>query len=212
MMNIKKQGLAAAVFVVSSMLIMGCGGKSAERAPGSGALQGERDPQQVITAENFASIEPGMMRGDVEAMYGKGRHVGKSIESGVYTDTYEWQDGPYKVVTCTFLHENWLNNPLSYPRLVSKELRATDEIAETVNGSVTKAKYDTLTYGMNLVGVRYTLGADGTKLGESVVQGAKTETYGWAVSDGRVARVTFQDDKLIAMNLENALSSYRKVK
>ena len=29
MVNIKKRGLAAAVFVVSSMLIMGCGGKSA---------------------------------------------------------------------------------------------------------------------------------------------------------------------------------------
>ena len=81
-----------------------------------------------------------------------------------------------------------------------------------MNGSVTKAKYDTLTYGMNLVGVRYALGADGTKLGESVVPGAETEIYGWAVPNGRVARVTFQDDKLIAMNLENALSSYRKVK
>ena len=81
-----------------------------------------------------------------------------------------------------------------------------------LNSPVTKAKYDTLTYGMNPAGVSYALGADGTKLGESVVPGAETQTYGWAVPDGRVARVTFQDDKLIAMNLENALSSYRKAK
>jgi len=212
MVNIKKLGLAAAVFAASSMLLMGCGGKTATRAPGPGALQGDRDMQQVITAENFASIMPGMTRSDIEAMYGAGRHVGKSIESGVYTDTYEWQDGTYKVVRCTFLHENWLDNPLSYPRLVSKELRATDELAVDLNSTVTKAKYDTLIYGMNPAGVRYALGADGTKLGESVVPGAETQTYGWAVPDGRVARVTFQDDKLIAMNLENALSSYRKAK
>lgn len=212
MMHVKKFGLAAAVFAASSLLVTGCGGKTADRAPGPGALQGTRDLQNVITTENFASIRPGMTLGDVEAMYGKGAHVGKSIVNGVYTDTYEWQDGTYKIVTCTFAHENRLNNPLSCPALVEKEIRATDEIAQTWNGPVTKENYATLAYGMNLVGARHALGADGTLIGESAVPGMETQTYGWAVSDGRVARVTFQDDKLIAMNLDNALPAYRKTK
>ena len=212
MMNVKKLGLAAAVFAASSLLVMGCGGKTAQRAPGPGALQGDRDHQQVITTENFAAIQPGMSLGDVEAMYGKGVHVGKSIVNGIYTDTYQWQDGTYKIVTCTFRHENWLNNPLSRPALVDKEILATDELAETWNSPVTKEKYGMLAYGMNFAAATRALGMDGVPIGEDVTPGMETQTYGWAVADGLVARVTFQDDKLIAMNLDTARPAYRKSK
>ena len=40
MVKVSKLGLVAAAFAASSMLIAGCGAKTADRAPGPGALQG----------------------------------------------------------------------------------------------------------------------------------------------------------------------------
>ena len=213
MMKVGKIGLVAAAFAVSSMLVAGCGGKTADRAPAPGAWQGAGDKQDVITLTNFDSIQPGASIGDVEALYGKkGELIHQSIVNGVYTSTYRWQDGPYKIVDCTFTHENRLNHPISCNQLVRKELRATDEIAEDVNTPVTQAKYNALAYGMNLAAAKQALGMDGVQLGEDVRPGIETKTYGWAVANGLVARLTFQDDKLIAMNLDNALPAYRIVK
>lgn len=213
MMKVKVLGMAAAVFAASSLLITGCGGKTADRAPGPRALQGEYDKQDVITAANFDSIPSGASLSDVETLYGqKGTFVQESIVNGIYSATYRWQDGPYKVVDCTFAHENRLNHPMSCGKLVRKEIVATDEIAETIGSPVTKAKYGELAYGMNLMGTKSALGADGILLGEDTTPGMETKTYGWAVADGLVARITFQDDKLIAMNLANALPGYRIVK
>ena len=131
MMNVSKIGLVAAVFAASSMLVAGCGGKTAERAPGPGAWQGAGDLQNVITAENFADIQAGASVGDVEAMYGKGVLIHQSIVDGVYTSTYRFQDGP-KIVDCTFTHENWLNNPLSCPKLESKKFVEIKHVAQRV--------------------------------------------------------------------------------
>ena len=49
MMKIKALGIVAAVFAASSLLIAGCGGKTAERVPAPGALQGPQDAQDVVT-------------------------------------------------------------------------------------------------------------------------------------------------------------------
>ena len=120
MMNVSKLGLVAAAFAASSMLIAGCGGKTAERAPGPGALQGGFDAQNVITKENFDSLPPDLTLSDMEGMYGKATFVQQSIVDGVYSSTYRFQDGS-KIVDATFAHENWLNNPLSRPTLTGME-------------------------------------------------------------------------------------------
>ena len=213
-MNVKKFGCAAAALAVSSLLIMGCGGasKTADRVR-PGALQGDFDPQQVIREANFDAIQPGASVGDIEELYGKkGTLVGRSIVDGIYTYTYQWQDGPYKVLNCTFSQENRLNNPLSHAKLVSKELLSTDELAENRSAAVTKDQYVMLALGMNLTGVNRLFGTEGVLLGENVTPGMETKTYGWTVMEGKVARVTFQEDKLISAELAPALVAHRTVK
>ena len=121
MMKINKLGLVAAAFAASSMLIAGCGGaKTADRAPGTGALQGSYDKQDVITKENFDGLRADLSLSDLEGMYGKANLVQRTIVDGVYSSTYRFQDGP-KTVDVTFAHENWLNNPLSCPKIVDME-------------------------------------------------------------------------------------------
>ena len=121
MMKVSKIGLVAAAFAASSMLIAGCGGaKTADRAPGPGALQGSYDKQDVITKENFDGLRADLSLSDLEGMYGKANLVQRTIVDGVYSSTYRFQDGP-KTVDVTFTHENWLNNPLSCPKLASME-------------------------------------------------------------------------------------------
>ena len=120
MMKVSKLGLVAAAFVASSMLVVGCGGKTADRAPSMGSWQGDPDAQDVITKENFDGLRPGLSLGEMEAMYGKATLVHQSIVDGVYSSTYRFQDGP-KTVDATFTHENWLNNPISCPKLASME-------------------------------------------------------------------------------------------
>ena len=125
MMKVSKIGLVAAAFAASSMLIAGCGGaKTADRAPGPGALQGSYDKQDVITKENFDGLRADLSLNDLEAMYGKAVLVQQSIVDGVYSSTYRFQDGP-KTVDATFTHENWLNNPLSCPKIASMEFSET---------------------------------------------------------------------------------------
>ena len=121
MMKVSKIGLVAAAFAASSMLIAGCGGaKTADRAPGPGALQGSYDKQDVITKENFDGLRADLSLSDLEGMYGKANLVQRTIVDGVYSSTYRFQDGP-KTVDVTFAHENWLNNPLSCPKIVDME-------------------------------------------------------------------------------------------
>ena len=121
MMKVSKIGLVAAAFAASSMLIAGCGGaKTADRAPMPGALQGERDAQNVITKENFDTLPSNLSLSDLEGMYGKATFMQQSIVDGVYSSIYRFQDGP-KIVDVTFAHENWLNNPLSCPKIVDME-------------------------------------------------------------------------------------------
>lgn len=121
MMKINKLGLVAAAFAASSMLIAGCGGaKTADRAPSPRAWQSAGDPQNVITKENFDGLRADLSLSDMEAMYGKATLVHQSIVDGIYSSTYRFQDGP-KTVDATFTHENWLNNPLSCPKLASME-------------------------------------------------------------------------------------------
>ena len=125
MMKVSKIGFVAAAFAASSMLIAGCSGaKTAERAPGPGALQGSCDKQDVITKENFDGLRADLSLNDLEAMYGKAVLVQQSIVDGVYSSTYRFQDGP-KTVDATFTHENWLNNPLSCPKIASMEFSET---------------------------------------------------------------------------------------
>jgi hypothetical protein len=125
MMKVSKIGFVAAAFAASSMLIAGCGGaKPAGRAPGPGALQGSCDKQDVITKENFDGLRADLSLSDLEAMYGKAVLVQQSIVDGVYSSTYRFQDGP-KTVDATFTHENWLNNPLSCPKIASMEFSET---------------------------------------------------------------------------------------
>ena len=122
MMKISKLSLAAAAFAASSMLIAGCGSsaKVAERAPAPGAWQSVGDPQNVITKENFDSLPTGLSLSELEGMYGKAVLVQKTIVDGVYSSTYRFQDGP-KIVEVTFAHENWLNHPLSCPKIADLE-------------------------------------------------------------------------------------------
>ena len=61
-----------------------------------------------------------MSLSDLEAMYGKAILVQRTIVDGVYSSTYRFQDGS-KIVEATFTHENWLNNPLSCPKIASLE-------------------------------------------------------------------------------------------
>ena len=125
MMKVSKIGFVAVAFAASSMLIAGCGGaKTAERAPGPGALQGSCDKQDVITKENFDSLPTGLSLSELEGMYGKAVLVQKTIVDGVYSSTYRFQDGP-KTVDATFTHENWLNNPLSCPKIANMEFSET---------------------------------------------------------------------------------------
>ena len=122
MMKVSKVGVVAAAFAASSMLIAGCGGaKTADRAPGPGALQGSYDKQDVITKENFDGLRADLSLSDLEGMYGKATFIQQSIVNGVYSSTYRFQDGP-KIVDVTFAHENWLNNPLSRPTIVDMEV------------------------------------------------------------------------------------------
>ena len=121
MMKVSKIGLVAAAFAASSMLIAGCGGaKTADRAPGPGALQGSYDKQDVITKENFDGLRADLSLSDLEGMYGKANLVQRTIVDGVYSSTYRFQDGP-KTVDVTFALEIWLNNPLSCPKIVEME-------------------------------------------------------------------------------------------
>lgn len=120
MMKVSKIGLIAAAFAASSMLIAGCGAKTADRAPAPGALQSGGDPQNVITKENFDTLSSNLSLSDLEGMYGKATFLQQSIVDGIYSSTYRFQDGP-KIVDVTFTHENWLNNPLSCPRIASME-------------------------------------------------------------------------------------------
>ena len=132
MMKVRKIGLGAAAFAASSMLVAGCGGgKTAERAPGPGALQGARDAQNVITKENFDSLRSDLTLNDMEGLYGKATLVHQSIVDGVYSSTYRFQDGP-KIVDATFTHENWLNNPLSCPKLANMEFSERPMVAQRV--------------------------------------------------------------------------------
>ena len=120
MVKVSKLGLVAAAFAASSMLIAGCGAKTADRAPSAGSWQGVRDAQNVITKENFDGLGAGLSLSDLEAMYGKAILVQRTIVDGVYSSTYRFQDGS-KIVEATFTHENWLNNPLSCPKIASLE-------------------------------------------------------------------------------------------
>ena len=131
MMKVSKIGLIAAAFAASSMLIAGCGAKTADRAPAPGALQSGGDPQNVITKENFDTLSPNLSLSDLEGMYGKATVLQQSIVDGVYSSTYRFQDGP-KIVDVTFTHENWLNNPLSCPRIASMEFSDIPPVAQRV--------------------------------------------------------------------------------
>ena len=131
MRKVSKIALVAAAFTVSSMLIAGCGAKTADRAPAPGALQSGGDPQNVITKENFDTLSPNLSLSDLEGMYGKATFLQQSIVDGIYSSTYRFQDGP-KIVDVTFTHENWLNNPLSCPRIASMEFSDIPPVAQRV--------------------------------------------------------------------------------
>ena len=131
MVKVSKLGLVAAAFAASSMLIAGCGAKTADRAPGPGALQGSYDKQDVITKENFDGLRADLSLSDLEGMYGKANLVQRTIVDGVYSSTYRFQDGP-KIVEVTFAHENWLNNPLSCPTLTGMEFADVPHVAQRV--------------------------------------------------------------------------------
>ena len=128
MMKVGKITLVAAAFAASSMLVAGCGSKTAERAPGPGALQGPSDAQDIITKENFDSLRADLTLSDMEGMYGKATLVQQSIVDGVYSSTYRFQDGP-KIVDATFTHENRLNHPLSRSELTSMEFSEMPMVA-----------------------------------------------------------------------------------
>ncbi len=131
MRKVSKIALVAAVFAASSMLIAGCGAKTADRAPAPGALQSGGDPQNVITKENFDTLSSNLSLSDLEGMYGKATLLQQSIVDGIYSSTYRFQDGP-KIVDVTFTHENWLNNPLSCPRIASMEFSDIPPVAQRV--------------------------------------------------------------------------------
>jgi len=131
MRKVSKIALVAAAFTVSSMLIAGCGAKTVDRAPAPGALQSGGDPQNVITKENFDTLSSNLSLSDLEGMYGKATFLQQSIVDGIYSSTYRFQDGP-KIVDVTFTHENWLNNPLSCPRIASMEFSDIPPVAQRV--------------------------------------------------------------------------------
>ena len=131
MRKVSKIALVAATFAASSMLIAGCGAKTADRAPAPGALQSGGDPQNVITKENFDTLSSNLSLSDLEGMYGKATFLQQSIVDGIYSSTYRFQDGP-KIVDVTFTHENWLNNPLSCPRIASMEFSDIPPVAQRV--------------------------------------------------------------------------------
>ena len=131
MRKVSKIALVAAAFAASSMLIAGCGAKTADRAPAPGALQSGGDPQNVITKENFDTLSSNLSLSDLEGMYGKATLLQQSIVDGIYSSTYRFQDGP-KIVDVTFTHENWLNNPLSCPRIASMEFSDIPPVAQRV--------------------------------------------------------------------------------
>ncbi|EGK60918.1 hypothetical protein HMPREF9081_0775 [Centipeda periodontii DSM 2778] len=131
MRKVSKIALVAAAFAASSMLIAGCGAKTADRAPAPGALQSGGDPQNVITKENFDTLSSNLSLSDLEGMYGKATFLQQSIVDGIYSSTYRFQDGP-KIVDVTFTHENWLNNPLSCPRIASMEFSDIPPVAQRV--------------------------------------------------------------------------------
>ena len=131
MRKVSKIALVAAAFAASSMLIAGCGAKTADRAPAPGALQSGGDPQNVITKENFDTLSSNLSLSDLEGMYGKATFLQQSIVDGIYSSTYRFQDGP-KTVDVTFTHENWLNNPLSCPRIASMEFSDVPPVAQRV--------------------------------------------------------------------------------
>ena len=131
MRKVSKIALVAAAFTVSSMLIAGCGAKTADRAPAPGALQSGGDPQNVITKENFDTLSSNLSLSDLEGMYGKATFLQQSIVDGIYSSTYRFQDGP-KIVDVTFTHENWLNNPLSCPRIASMEFSDIPPVAQRI--------------------------------------------------------------------------------
>ena len=131
MRKVSKIALVAAAFAASSMLIAGCGAKTADRAPAPGALQSGSDPQNVITKENFDTLSSNLSLSDLEGMYGKATFLQQSIVDGIYSSTYRFQDGP-KIVDVTFTHENWLNNPLSCPRIASMEFSDIPPVAQRV--------------------------------------------------------------------------------
>ena len=131
MRKVSKIALVAAAFAASSMLIAGCGAKTADRAPAPGALQSGGDPQNVITKENFDTLSSNLSLSDLEGMYGKATLLQQSIVDGIYSSTYRFQDGP-KIVDVTFTHENWLNNPLSCPRIARMEFSDIPPVAQRV--------------------------------------------------------------------------------
>ena len=97
MMKVSKIGLVAAAFAASSMLIAGCGGaKTADRAPGPGALQGSYDKQDVITKENFDTLPSNLSLSDLEGMYGKATFMQQSIVDGVYSSIYRFPKRYYR--------------------------------------------------------------------------------------------------------------------
>ena len=130
MMKIKALGIAAAVFAASSLLIAGCGGKTAERVPAPGALQGPQDAQDVVTEERIAAVKKGMSVGEVAAIFGQeGVLVGQSIVDGVYSYTYR-QDGGNKIVNATFSRANHLNNPAAQLALVEVEISMSKPVGQ----------------------------------------------------------------------------------
>ena len=128
MRKVSKIALVAAAFAASSMFIAGCGAKTADRAPAPGALQSGGDPQNVITKENFDTLSSNLSLSDLEGMYGKATFLQQSIVDGIYSSTYRFQDGP-KTVDVTFTHENWLNHPLSCPKIADLEFTEMPLIA-----------------------------------------------------------------------------------
>lgn len=131
MMKIKALGIVAAVFAASSLLIAGCGGKTAERVPAPGALQGPQDAQDVVTEERIAAVKKGMSVGEVAAIFGQeGVLVGQSIVDGVYSYTYRWQDGGNKIVNATFSRANHLNNPAAQLALVEAEISMSKPVGQ----------------------------------------------------------------------------------
>ena len=111
------------------------------------------------------------------------------------------------MVDCTFTGNNCLNDPLSGLRLTRKELRASDAIAEgSISSPVTKEACRELVYGMDLADAQALLGGVGEQIGWDVMPGQETVTYGWPIRDGYVARLRFQNDVLVDINLDTGIT------